>query len=124
MPIRTDSLEMDLLQGSYSELALRYPNYDVNGNYVNTNITGAVITCKFRKASNQPVLITLSTATSTIEITAATTGHFKLKFPSATTAALTERQDCILYGHVEVTLAGETIRTHQIMAYYSPELNY
>lgn len=124
MPIRTDSLEMDLLQGSYKELPLRYPSYDANGLPTNTNITGAVITAKARKAPHTPVLLSLSTATSTIEITNATTGEFKLKFPSALTAAMTERGSCALIIHVEVTLAGETIRTHSILTYYDPEVNY
>ncbi|RTL05773.1 hypothetical protein EKK58_07260 [Candidatus Dependentiae bacterium] len=124
MPIRTDSLEMDLLQGSYKELPLRYPSYDANGLPIDTNITGAVITAKFRKAPHTAVLLSLSTASSTIEITNSTTGYYKLKFPSALTSAMTERGSCALMGHVEVTLAGETIRTHSILTYYDPEVNY
>lgn len=122
MTLRVTNIEYDLYQGSYSELDLVYPNY-VDGVLTPINLTGAVITCKFRKNTSSPVVLTLSTATNTIVITDAPNDEFKLKFPSALTSAINEKGNVVYQGHVEVTLAGETTRSHQITTTFYPEIN-
>ena len=122
MTVRVINLEYDIYQGSYSELDLDYPNY-VNGIWTPVDFTGAVITCKFRKNASSPVVLSLTTADSSITITDAPTNKFKLKFLSATTTAMTEKGNVVYQGHVEVTLVGVVRRTHQILATFSPEIN-
>ena len=122
MTVRVINLEYDMYQGSYSELDLDYPNY-VNGIYTPVNITGATITCKFKKTASSPAVLSLSTTNSSIVITDAPNGKFKLKFASAATSAIAEKGNVVYIGHVEVTLNGETVRTHQILTTFSPEIN-
>lgn len=122
MTVRVINLEYDLYQGSYSELDLDYPNY-VNGIYTPYPITGATITCKFKKTASSPAVLSLSTTNNSIVITDAQNGKFRLKFASAATSAIAEKGNVVYIGHVEVTLNGETIRTHQILTTFSPEIN-
>jgi len=122
MTLRVTNIEYDLYQGSYSELDLVYPNY-VDGIFTPIDITGAVITCKFKKNTSSPDVLTLSTTANNIVITSASLGRFKLKFPSALTSAITEKGNVVYQGHVEVTLAGETTRSHQITTTFYPEIN-
>jgi hypothetical protein len=122
MTLRVTNVEYDLYQGSYSELDLVYPNY-VNGVLTPINLTGASITCKVKKNTSSPTVLTLSTASSTIVITDAPSDKFKLKFPSALTSAMTEKGNVVYQGHVEVVLAGETTRPHQLTITFYPEIN-
>ena len=122
MTVRVINLEYDIYQGSYSELDLDYPNY-VNGIWTPVDFTGAVITCKFRKNASSPVVLSLTTADSSIIITDALTNKYKLKFLPATTSAIAEKGQVTYQGHVEVTLAGIVRRTHQILSPFSPEIN-
>ena len=122
MTLRVTNIEYDLYQGSYSELDLVYPNY-VDGVLTPINLTGASITCKFRKNTSSPVVLTLSTASNTIVITDALNDEFKLKFPSALTSAINEKGNVVYQAHVEVVLAGETTRSHQITTTFYPEIN-
>ena len=122
MTVRVINLEYDIYQGSYSELDLDYPNY-VNGVWTPVDFTGAVITCKFRKNASSPVVLSLTTADSSIIITDALTNKYKLKFLPATTSAIAEKGQVTYQGHVEVTLAGIVRRTHQILSPFSPEIN-
>ena len=122
MTVRVINLEYDLYQGSYSELDLDYPNY-VNGIWTPVDITGATITAKFRKTASSPVVLSLTTVDSSITITDALAGKFRLKFATATTSAITEKGNVVYQAHVEVTLGGVTRRTHQILVTFSPEIN-
>ncbi len=116
-------LEQDyhLLQGSYLEMPLFYPEFNDSGDIVVTDITSATISCKFRKSSTAPVVLDLNTTNGLIEITDAVNGKYKLKFPSAITSAIKESSPVLYKGHVEVTLGGETYRTHAIYIFFSPE---
>ena len=122
MTLRVTNVEYDLYQGSYSELDLVYPNY-VDGIFTPVDITGATITCKFKKNTSSPAVLSLSTAANNITITSASLGRFKIKFPSALTSAITEKGNVVYQGHVEVVLAGETTRSHQITTTFYPEIN-
>lgn len=122
MTLQVKYQEIDLLQGSYLEVPLKYPNY-VNGVFTPVDITGATIVCKFRKTAATNVVVSLSSP-ATIEITNAVNGEFKLKFTTDLTNLITDKGNTVLKGHVEVTLAGVTKRTHELTAYYSPRVNY
>ena len=122
MTIKLQYQEIDLLQGSYLEVPLTYPNY-VNGVLTPVDFTGATFACKFRKNAAAPVVLALASPT-TIEVTDALNNQYKLKFTTAITNAITDRSNSVLIGHVEATVGGVTYRTHEITAYYSPRVNY
>lgn len=123
MYIKTMTLDVDLLQGSYTEIPLVILSYDDNGNKIDTDITGVTISCKFRKSSVAPVVLSMDT-TNHIEVVDAAKGQFKIKVPASLTASITERNGTVYKGHVEAVISGNTYRTHEIYAYYSPEINY
>lgn len=120
--VRTLSLDLDINQGSYLKVPCYYPSFE-GGELVLTNITNATITCKLRETLITPALISLTTPSSVV-ITDAVNGKFDLIFDVASTASL-PKENMVLRGNVEVTLSGgQTIRTHNIVAYFSPDYNY
>lgn len=109
-----ESLIVDLLQGSYKELPLTYTGQ---------NVTGANIEFVIKRTPRGTPLFTASTTAGSVVITNGPLGQFKIVFGTAQTSAMTIKEPAILKGQVEITLpGGQTIRTHQMLINYSPEL--
>ena len=119
--IRYLELDYQLLQGSFLEIPLFYPKFNDDGDLVDVDLTSATISCSFRKTSTSPVIMDLKTSNSLITITDAAQGKFKLLFPSTLTSAIKETNPVLYKGHVEITVAGETVRTHGLYLFFSPE---